>query len=194
MTNKAVIFFGRSGSGKGTQAKLLSEYLKKLDVTVPVLYVETGAKFRELATQDNHSSRIIKEIMGEGGLMPEFLPIWIWSDFLVKNFTGKEHLIFDGLCRRLHEASILDSAFKFYGLKNVYIVLIDVSRAWAKERLLSRGRKDDNNKDIDARLDWFDSDVMKSVEFFKQNSNYKFISVNGEQSIEKVHQDIVKNF
>ena len=36
---------------------------------------------------------------------------------MVKNFTGKEDMILDGVCRRLEEAVALDSLFDFYKIE-----------------------------------------------------------------------------
>ena len=44
---QSFIFMGRSGCGKGTQAKLLMEYLKKIDPARDIFYLETGAGVRE---------------------------------------------------------------------------------------------------------------------------------------------------
>jgi len=185
------IFFGRSGSGKGTQAKLLKEYLEKADHHRRVLYIETGDRIREFMYQTGYTSSLVKGIIDHGGLLPEFLPIWIWTDYLIRNYTGKEHLILDGLSRRVSEAPVLDSALKFYKCEKLYVVLLDVSREWSKERLMARKRKDDTARDIEARLDWYDTNVVSTMDFFKKNPSYKFLTINGEQSIEEVQKEIV---
>jgi len=191
MDPKTFIFIGRSGSGKGTQARLLAKYLEEKTES-KVLYVETGAMFREFMEDKNFSSRLTKETIDRGELLPEFLPIWMWSDFLIKNFTGEEHLVFDGVARHIGEAPVLDAALSFYERRNPYLVYLDVSRARAFELLKNRGREDDDDKYINARLDWFDSEVMPSIEYFKNNQFYTFLNINGEQSIKEVHEEIVK--
>jgi adenylate kinase family enzyme len=44
---------------------------------------------------------------------------------------------------------------------------------------------------VKSRLDWFDTDVVPVVEYFKSNTDVDFISVNGEQSIEEVHNELL---
>ena len=51
---------------------------------------------------------------------------------------------------------------------------------------------DDNKLDIDARLSWFKSNVVPTVDYFKNNEYYNFITVNGEQDVEAVHSEILK--
>jgi len=191
MDPRTFIFFGRSGSGKGTQAHLLADYLEKESDT-KALYIETGARFREFKTGDSLSSKLAKEIIEHGDLMPEFLPIWIWSEILVKNYTGKEHLILDGLSRRLDEAPVLDSAMHFYKIKDPYVLYLNISRERARDLMKGRGRNDDTDEYIEHRLDWFEKDVVPAIEYFKENKYYKFIEINGQQSIEDVHKEIIE--
>ena len=54
------IFIGRSGCGKGTQAKLIIEHLKEKTPDIPHFYLETGESFRKLMAEDSFTSRITK--------------------------------------------------------------------------------------------------------------------------------------
>lgn len=191
MTPQTFIFFGPSGSGKGTQAKLLIDKIKEKDSSKPVLYVETGQKLRDFATEASFAAREAKNIMESGGLLPEFLPIWIWTEYFIRHVAGDEHLVLDGLSRRAHEAPILDSAMKFYKRENPFVISIDLPREVAADRLRNRKRSDDTNLDIEKRLDWYDENVLPAIEYFKRNSYYRFISIDGNQSVEVVHQEIL---
>lgn len=186
------IFFGRSGSGKGTQAKLLAKFLNE-ETSRKALYIETGQRFREfIENNNNFSSELTRSVMENGGLMPEFLPIWIWTDFLIKNFTGEEHLVLDGLSRRIDEAPILENALRFYRREKIFVVYLNVTREKAFAMMKNRGREDDTNEYINNRLDWFENIVMPVVEHFKSREGFQFLDVNGEQTIEKVHEDILR--
>jgi adenylate kinase family enzyme len=57
--------------------------------------------------------------------------------------------------------------------------------------MLSRGRKDDTEKKIDSRLDWFETEVVKTIEFFKNHRYYEFYEINGEEDIEVIHKNIL---
>lgn len=182
---------GKSGSGKGTQAELLKEYLEKHDGR-KVLYLETGGAFRELASRDTHTGHVLAKAMETGDLAPVFLPVWAWTSFLVDHYSGEEHVIFDGLARRQIEASILDSAMEFYGVEHVNIIYINVSDMWARERLLGRGRGDDHEAEIKRRLAWFAENTVPALEYFKKYERGHFHEINGEQTIPNVHEDILK--
>ncbi len=185
------LFYGRSGAGKGTQAKLLQEYLEQ-HTDRKVLYVETGNGLRDLATKDKYlTGRMANEIISEGGLFPVFLPIWVWTNAFVKHFTGEEHVILDGLARRVPEVQVLDSALAFYGMENPYLFHIDVSRDRAFEMLKGRGRPDDTDESINERLDWFEENVQNAMNAFRDLPRYNFVDINGEQTIEEVHKEIL---
>lgn len=191
MELKTFIFIGRSGCGKGTQAELLIEYLKKVTPDIPIQYLETGAQFRELIARSNHTALLARDIMDAGGLQPSFLAVHSWSHLFIENMTGKEHLIIDGSPRRLDEAKVLVDAFRFYHRAAPTLLYINISKKWSADRLLARGRFDDSKKDIEERLSWFDTQVLPAVEQMKKESEFIVHDINGEQTIEKVHQEIL---
>ena len=180
-----------SGCGKGTQAKLLGEYLKKIDPEREVFFLETGAEFRRFIQGEGYTQRLSKKIYDEGGSQPEFLSVYMWSHLIAENFKEDEHLIVDGTPRRFHEAGALDSIFNFYNREKPYLIFLNIGEKWAVKRLLGRGRIDDNHDDIKARLDWYETDVVPAINFYRNNLKYNFLEINGEQTIEKVHQDIL---
>ena len=184
------IFFGRSGSGKGTQAEMLKKYLQDQKGLEPI-YIETGQKFRNFTDQSNYSAQLTKEVMSTGGLMPVFLPIWLWTTDMVNKFDGKRDLILDGLCRRPDEAPVLDSAIKFFKLEKPIVFYIKTSDAWSFERLKSRGRGDDSDEYIKSRLSWFEWNVLPAMAYFYDNKDYNFFEINGEQTVEEVHKELI---
>lgn len=190
---QTIIFIGRSGCGKGTQADLLRERIKKHDSEDrQILYVETGDHFRRFIGGESYSSKLSKEIYNRDERQPDFLACWMWTKVLLEELHENMHLVFDGAPRALDEAEILTSALRFYGREKPTVIYLNVSRQWSEERLLSRGRLDDVNlAKIDKRLDWFDKDVMPAVEYFKKNAYYRFFEINGEQTIQQVHAEII---
>jgi adenylate kinase len=191
MTPQTFIFFGPSGSGKGTQAKLLIENLKAKDPNRNVLYLETGQKFREFATEASYTAHKTKQVIESGGLMPEFLPVWIWTQYFVDHIAGDEHIVLDGISRREHEALIIDSALRFYERKNPIVVSIKLAPEVAIQRMQDRGRSDDGQEEIKRRLKWYEDNVVPVLNYFKNNSYYQFIEIDGDGSIEEVHQEIL---
>ena len=189
------IFIGRSGCGKGTQAELLIGKLKDKSYITdqnPLFYIETGDRFRDFISKTSNASRLAKDIMDRSERQPDFLAIWMWADLLVTNLMGDEQLIFDGTPRSLNEALALDTALKFYQRQQPVVIYLDVSNEWSKTRMSERGRLDDKKSgDIEKRLAWFESDVLPAVKYYENNPNYRFVRVNGEQTIEEVHSELV---
>jgi adenylate kinase len=191
------VFFGRSGCGKGTQVRLLMDFLSKNDPGRKILYTETGKLLRDFgAREKSFGAAKTKAIIDDGGLLPEYVPICIWGNYLMKNVVGDEHMVFDGVSRRVPEAPILHSALGFFERKSRHIILINVSDKWSMDRLLARskteGRADDDEEGIKCRLKWFDDSVRSTIRYFENNPDYKFHEINGEQTIEQVHQEILK--
>ena len=196
MNLHTIIFIGRSGCGKGTQASVLMDHIHSRDLEKQqILYVETGEKFREFIRRDTYSAKLSKKIYEEGTLQPIFLACLNWGDVLLSELNENMHLVFDGAPRALTEAEVLHTALEFYSRENPTVIHINVSRKWSEERLLSRGRSDDQTlTKINRRLDWFDNDVMPAIEYYKNNKNYRYIEVNGEQTIEEVSREMLQKY
>ncbi|MEX0689882.1 MAG: nucleoside monophosphate kinase, partial [Candidatus Paceibacterota bacterium] len=173
-----------SGSGKGTQAKLLKERFN-FD-----FLVSTGSKFREEVSKNTFVAKEIKKILENGELAPAWMSSFMWERFLIEDIiTNNEKVIFDGIGRRVEEAHHLDEVMKFFNRK-IVPVHIEVDREEAVKRLKSRGRSDDNDDDIKRRMDWFESEVSKTLDYYKKQE--RLIEVNGMLSIEEVYEDMVK--
>lgn len=188
-----IIFIGRSGSGKGTQAGLLKDWIKENDKeNRQILYVETGDHYRKFVGSKTFSAKLANAVYEKDELAPDFIGCWLWGDVLINELEEDMHLVFDGASRTLLEAQVLSSALKFYKREKPTVIYINVSNKWSDDRLLSRGRADDRSlSKINKRLKWFDTEVLPAIEYFKKNKDYRFIEVNGEQKVEKVHSDIV---
>jgi adenylate kinase family enzyme len=186
------LFFGRSGCGKGTQAKLIRE--KLISQGRDVLYIETGAELRDLAEEKNPTAEMVSDVLDHGDFLPPFIPIWVWTNAFIRKFDSPvQDLILDGLARRIQEAPILDSALRFYGRTHIHVIHINVSRDWSRERMTERGRADDNPDEIERRLSAFDHNVVPVLEYFKNQKGYDFYEVDGMHDIEDVHRDIVRH-
>lgn len=189
---RAFIFLGRSGCGKGTQADLLMSHLHNSDGHLSkTLHIESGALLRKFSQGSNYTEKRIKSVLANGVLVPESIIVALWTDYLIANFTGEENLVFDGTPRKLHESQLLDNILQFYGFERPTVIYVNVSRDWSEKRLQNRARKDDTPEAIARRLAWFEAEVTKTIDFYRNNPYYSFIDVNGEQPIEEVQKEIM---
>lgn len=191
MKNKtAFIFFGASGSGKGTQAKLLKKYLEEND-SRKISYIETGNRFRTFSDNKNYLPSKITETVQSGGLLPVFLSVWNWTNAFFEELEEDTHIVLDGSPRRQLELPVLESALDFLKYEDVHIISLDVPRELLVERLLSRDRSDDDTTQIEKRLDWFMEEVQPMLDYYSENPRYKFHDIDGSKSVEEIQKEIL---
>lgn len=189
-----VLLLGRSGCGKGTQAELLKKFLEKRGGNGSAIYIYTGEELRKIIKRKKTytTDLLDKKIMKGGGKAPDFLAIHAWAHAFINKLKPKKHLIIDGSPRTVIEARVLDEAFEFYGRKNVFPALIEITRKEAFLRLKKRGRFDDTDKAINRRLDFYEKYVKPTTEYYKTKSKNKLRSVDGNpRDIRKIHQNIL---
>lgn len=192
MQKQAIIFIGRSGAGKGVQSGLLQKYLSEHAPETPIFYVETGQHFRRHVQGAGYTWDRARVVNGQGGRQPDFLAVWVWANLFVENYRGIEHVIFDGTPRSLNEAKLLHTALPFYECSDPAVIYLNISRDEAEVRLRARGRPDDLDPEaLMRRLAWYDDDVVPAIEFYRATPPYRFIEINGEQTPEEVHKDII---
>ncbi len=209
------VLIGRSGSGKGTQAKLLMEHFGNF------YYITCGGFFRKLAKVDSDTGKRIQKTMERGELVYGDLAITLWMYEIAFNVKEEQGIMADGLPRRFNEAQALDRFLEFLERKeNTFYLLIDISREEAFNRLIKRRickkcdrlipwvgefkklkvcdkcdgelivRADDTPKVINSRLDYYEECVVPVVKYYEEEG--KLIKINGEQLIEDIFKDILK--
>lgn len=188
----AYIFYGKAGSGKGTQALELKNHLESLGKKV--LYIETGKLFRDFVSSNtSFASTRTKDVIENGGLMPAFFPVYVWANQLIQNFNGTEEIILDGVARRVEEAPMIDSALDFFQVENRFVFTIDITDETAIHRLQMRnqGRADDASIDkIRERLDLYQVNTLPILSYFETSPKYHFVRVDGESKPEDVFEQI----
>lgn len=213
---KVIILLGRSGSGKGTQAKLLQEKFN-------LYYIGSGDLLRRRFKRNDFTGSKLKETLNKGGFAPTAVIAKLWFDRweYLKNEPKFNGFIVDGSPRKILEAYLIDQTLEWYEWeKFAKILFIDISRREALNRLTKRricvkcarlipyigefknlkkcdkcdgklkNRADDTPKAINGRLDSFEKEVMPVINYYKKQR--KLIRINGEQSIEDVFEDIIK--
>jgi len=213
--SKIIILFGRSGCGKGTQAKLLQQEFG-FD------YIGSGDILRERAKKSDFSGQKLKAILERGDRSPTFLTFQLWSK-KIENFKDQKEfkgLVVDGSPRTAIEAQLMDQVFGWFEWQDVKILLLDISEQEAFNRLTKRRickkcgqlipwigdyknlekcdkcsgdlivRPDDSDSGVKARMEYFKKDVQPAIDFYEKEG--KLIRINGQQAIEDVCRDIKK--
>lgn len=186
-TFKIIILLGKSGSGKGTQAELLQKFLG-------LEHISTGVLLRKRMQKNDFLGRGIARILEKGGLIPTPIVFHMWLHALesLRESKKAKGLVLEGSPRKLYEAWMLKETLDFYDLgHNVHVFHIAISDREAIKRLLKRGRAiDDQMKAIKNRLTWFKKEVVPAISFYKKEGILS--EINGEQSIENVHKEILR--
>jgi adenylate kinase len=189
MSPLTTLFFGPQGAGKGTQVKLLIEALKKRSDR-RVIHIDMGQLLRDMVAHGGHSASLTKAVIEVGKRMPDFMPIYLTTDALVKQFTGEEHLVADGLARGPDQTRGWDDAMAFYGRLDYHIISLELSEAESIRRLVARGRNDDTEDAIKQRLAWHKAEVEPQLEMLKARGRTVH-RIEGEADVETIHKNIL---
>lgn len=171
--NRKILLIGPQGSGKSTQAKLLSEFR-----SVPV--ISTGEIFRKLAEEDSSEGRRIKEILDEGRLVDDGVTAEIVKSRLEKP-DCQGGFVLDGYPRSFEQIRLFDPKFD----KVFYLKLSDES---IMERLLKRGRVDDTPEAIKTRLNFYREQTQPLLDHYENVGI--LVEIDGEKSIDEVQSEI----
>lgn len=172
-TKIRLCILGKPGSGKGTISKVLVDTLDS-----HIHYFNVGSILRERALQgDQH----IKQVHAAGGLVRSDKVLDIIQEAL-----RCESFILDGSPRRPEEASFIVNSSEWINSPG-FLIHLDIEDALAKERLLARGRFDDNINAIENRLEGFNSITTESIKVFGNRS----ITISANQPPQKIVQDIL---
>lgn len=191
MQPQTFVFFGQVGSGKGTQVKLLLDFLKARDGRESV-YAGTGDGFRKLIETDNYTAGLVKEYVHNGVLVPDFLTDAVFVNILIPNLSSEKNLIADGYPRTSSQSIVFEEMMKFFKRDEIKIIYIELSEEEAMKRNLLRGRHDDTKEGLIKRFNEYKNKVVPAMNYFKDKEGYEIHTINGEQSIEEVHKDIIK--
>jgi adenylate kinase len=127
-----VVFLGAPGSGKGTQAQLLSsEYPES------VIHVSTGQLLRDYIKHGSERALQLKKIVDSGKLIPDE-EIFIVLEENLKSYDQENIIILDGFPRTLNQGLLLNEFAKKTGNKIKRVVYFDIIDEELVNRLSGR--------------------------------------------------------
>jgi adenylate kinase len=208
-----IIILGPQGSGKGTQAKMLSEKLG-------LFYLEVGGLLRKEITKGTSLGEEIFSLVDGGKLVPDEVLLKVITPSLNEE-TFRRGIIFDGFPRIFSQIDILESKLNEFNAKIDRVILLNISRRESIRRLSARRncpkcgriynlitlppkivgvcdddgaelitRKDETPEAIEERLNIFEKESFPIVEYFQKQG--LVIYIDGEQPIDVIFKQILE--
>ncbi len=202
-----LIIFGAPGSGKGTQAKVISEYFDLERVSL-------GDILRQEVKSDSALGQKVKSYMEKGLLVPDDLIIRV-----IEEHIGAKGFILDGYPRNLNQAQALDDILKKHDIQIDAFIYLDVDEGTIVDRLSKRRvcknchanyhlenmppktagvcdscghplvqRKDDNPETIKKRWQVFIDESQAILDFYEAKD--KLVKVNGQLDKDAIFEEI----
>lgn len=192
MQKQTYIFIGRSGSGKGTQLDLLKKFLSLKDSQIEITSLVMGEIFREFFKESGLIQDIAREVTTQKGkFQPNFLTDSLFVNKIINVLKDGQTLFLDGYPRNLHQLDVVKELLLYIKKENAIVIDIEVSRESVRQRMLSRGRGDDNTVAIENRLNEYDKYIIPMIEKIKEDSFFNYLKIDGEGKIEDIHVDII---
>ena len=177
---KGLIFLGAPGSGKGTQAQVLAEQL-----AIP--HISTGDMLRQAIADGTELGNQAKAYMDKGELVPDQLILGMIEERLGYP-DAKTGWILDGFPRNVTQAIFLDELLVNIGHRTQWAINLKVPDEVIVERLLARGRADDNEATIRRRLLVYTEQTAPLIAYFQEQG--KLYAIDGNQAIEQISAEL----
>jgi adenylate kinase len=208
-----IILLGAPGAGKGTQAVMLAEKLK-------LVQVASGDLFRQALAQKTELGMKTKSYMEKGQLVPDEITIQMVLERLAAPECANGAIL-DGFPRNLKQAKALDEAMDGQSRKIDAVIYIKVSEKELLKRLGGRWicrncqapyhavdsppkikgkcdrcggelyqRADDTAETVKKRLKVYFDETTPLIKYYQKAK--KLVEINGEGSVPEVHQRMAK--
>ena len=203
-----IILLGAPGAGKGTQAVMLAEKLK-------LVQVASGDLFRQALASETELGKKAKVYMEKGQLVPDEITIQMVLERLAAPDCSNGAIL-DGFPRNLEQAEALDKALAPQKKAIDKVVYIKVSEGELLKRLSGRWicrqcqapyhevdsppkvkgvcdrcggelyqRADDNVETIKNRLKVYFAETSPLIDYYKQSG--KLLEINGEGAAAEIN-------
>lgn len=203
-----IVLLGAPGSGKGTQAQLLTS-----QKNVP--HISTGDMLRQAVAEGTRFGQKAKAIMEAGKLVPDDIMLGIIAERLSRPDAAKGFIL-DGFPRTRQQALDLDDLLDELGVPLDSAILLDVDFDILMKRLTGRRtcsktgkllnihfspredieacveaggeliqREDDNEETIGKRLDVYRESTEPVIDFYRKRGRLQAIDAEG--TVEEVN-------
>ena len=205
-----ILIFGPQGSGKGTQAEMLSQALG-------IPHISPGAMYRQIQQENSEFSRLVADYLNQGELMPDHYTNQLVQKRLASPDCARGFIL-DGYPRNRAQADALNAHTAID-----YIIELQLPDEIGVERIAGRRvcpnghtyhltysppqrkggcdqdglplkqREDETEEGIQQRLAIYHTETEPLIELYRSRG-VPVIEVDGRPTIEEVGNIIRKNF
>jgi len=181
-----ILLLGPQGSGKGTQAKLISR-------TYGIPQIATGDMIREIKELDTELGRRVREIYDRGDLVDDETIVELIESRLDRGDTIPGFIL-DGFPRNTPQAEALDALLSRLGRNLDVVFELQVGdREVLLERLAKRaadeGRTDDTPDAIRKRLEIYERETAPLVEYYRSTRG-NVVGIHADRPVDDVFTEI----
>jgi len=176
-----LLFLGPPGAGKGTQAARLCE-------ANGMKHLSTGDLLRSEVAAGTALGQEAEAVMNRGELVSDALVLAIVESQL-KGLSGGGWLLY-GFPRTVPQADALEPLLEELKQPIEAVVLLELDDAVLIERLLARGRDDDNEAVIRNRLEVYREKTSPLISFYRDKGLLVSVEANG--SVEEITDRITE--
>ncbi len=169
-----LLFLGPPGAGKGTQAQVLAAERS-------LLHLSTGDLLRAEVQAGSELGREAEAVMARGELVSDALVLAIVRSRLQGHSGG---WLLDGFPRNPAQAEALDGLLEELGQGIELVVLLELDDAVLIQRLLGRGRADDNEEVIRHRLNVYREQTAPLIAHYR--SRGQLVAVDAAGSVAEI--------
>ena len=182
-----IILFGPPGAGKGTQAKIISEFLN-------IPHLSTGEILRKKISENDSLAIKLKEIMSSGKLVSDDILNSIVSSILTSKLDSG--FILDGYPRSIAQSDYLNNYLEQQSISIDYIFNIQINFDILRDRIVKRSseenREDDKIDVIETRYNEYLKTTEKVSNFYQDNYPNIFYNIDGAFQIDEITKKIMK--
>ena len=174
-----VVLVGPPGAGKGTQAKTLSDKLG-------VPHISTGDLFRAHIGDETELGRRVQRYLDAGQLVPDEVTNELVRERLAEPDT-EDGFLLDGFPRNVSQADLLKKIMAETDDGLDAVIELQVDEDILVDRLLVRGRADDNEDVIRHRQQVYRSETEPLLDYYRD----QLVTVDGIGDVDEVTNRIL---